>query len=137
MVKKKIKHLKLSTEKKKANAIFSKYIRIKALPKNYDLIECYTCGAWKPLKEMQCGHGIIGRNNAVLFMEEVCRPQDVQCNIFKSGNLAIFTRKLIAELGVEEYDRLAAEASKTVIYKAIDYVDIQNKYKKKLEELHG
>lgn len=130
----KIKKVKKSTVKAKANKYFSIYIRLS----NMELpgtVECYTCPARMFWKAMQAGHGIPGRNNAVLYMEKLVKPQCVQCNIFKHGNLAVFTRKLIAELGVKEYDRLAEEAKQTVQYKVYQYQEIADTYKKKIEEL--
>lgn len=128
----KVKHLKLSTEKKKAWKVFSEYIR----RKGGVLIQCYTCGvrnAWND--GMQAGHGIPGRNNAVLFLEAVVKPQCVGCNVFGRGKYPIFTSKLIKELGMEEYDRLLNLSQQVVKFTALDYKDIADKYKEKLEAL--
>ena len=134
-MKKKIKHLKLSTEKKKANVAFSKFIRMSNASHSGFLL-CYSCPVGSQWNDgMDAGHGITGRNNAVLFMEEVVRPQCKQCNIFKKGNLAVFTRKLIGELGIKKYDKLVLLAHQTVKFTALDYKDIAEKYIEKLKEL--
>ena len=123
--------------KRRAWDMFSMYIRLSYVitAANGRFNICYTCDTIKPVSEMQAGHGIPGRNNAVLFMEKLVKPQCVQCNIFKHGNLAIFTRKLIAELGVKEYDKLALEAEQTVQYKTYQYQEIYDKYDKKFKAL--
>ena len=120
--------------KGKAWAMFSKYIR-SSRDSGDGIIACYTCGNLDHWKRLQAGHGIPGRNNAVLFMEDVCKPQDIQCNIFKRGNLAIFTRKLIGELGLKEYDRIAKLAKEIVQYKSNDYRAIYEEYKEKVNSL--
>lgn len=132
------KHLKLSTEKKKAWKVFSEYIRLRhgSMFSSGDVFcICYTCGAQKHWKEMQAGHGIGGRNNAVLFLEEVVKPQCVGCNVFGRGKYPIFTSRLIKELGMEEYDRILTLSQQTVKYTAMDYKAIAERYKQMLEHL--
>ena len=84
---------------------------------------------------MQCGHGIGGRNNAILFDERLVRPQCVGCNMFANGRYYIFTSKLIDELGKDAYCEMAHQAKMIVQYKAIDYQAIYEKYKHLMEEL--
>jgi hypothetical protein len=84
---------------------------------------------------MQAGHGIAGRNNAILFEEKIVRPQCVGCNYFGGGKYAIFTGKLMDELGYQEYRCLVKKATQTVQRKAQDYIDLYEKYKNKLAEL--
>jgi hypothetical protein len=124
---------KLSTVKKKAWKAFSLYIRIRSLEGN--LITCYTCDNQRPIGKITAGHGISGRTNAVLFMEEVVRPQCIACNVFNGGRYWIFTPKLIEELGMKKYSQLAKQAKKTVKYTIQDYLDIEKKYKNKLDKL--
>lgn len=134
--KKKVKHLKLSTEKKKAWKVFSEFIRRRAVSQwGTQEIPCYTCGNFYHWKEIQAGHGIPGRNAAVLFLEEVVKPQCAPCNIWKRGNYALFTRHLIDELGLKEYDVVLNLSQQTVKFTALDYKDIADKYREKLAEL--
>lgn len=133
------KVLKVKTEKARAWKAFSEYIR-KAYQAYYQsggnlLVECYTCGIKKPYKEMQAGHGIPGRNNAVLFLEEVVKPQCVGCNVFGRGKYPIFTSKLIKELGMEEYDRVLNLSQQVVKFTALDYRDRYEYYKAKSEDI--
>lgn len=120
--------------KKKAWEAFSKYIRQRHSTV-FQEAECYTCGKWVSTKAIQTGHAIGGRNNAILFNEDLVRPQCVGCNVFGRGKYAIFTRKLIDELGLEKYDELVTESQKVVQYKSQDYIDIEKKYKDKLLNL--
>ena len=111
--------------------MFSIWIRMSNANGDENL-ECYTCGVIKRWQDMDAGHGIAGRNNAVLFLEALVKPQCQQCNRFKHGRLEIFTRKLIEEMGLEIYDGLAIEARRIVQYKSSDYQEIYEKYKEKL-----
>lgn len=120
--------------KKKAWKAFSEYIRQRYAPDD-GMVVCYTCGKVDHWKKMQAGHAIGGRNNAVLFNEDLVRPQCVGCNVFGRGKYAIFTRKLIDELGMEKYDQLVTESQKLVQYKSSDYMEIEDKYKEKLNNL--
>lgn len=77
---------------------------------------------------MQAGHGIPSRSNAVLYMEEVVRPQCYACNMLAGGRYKVFTKKLIEELGEDRYNELVIESNKTVKYTVDDYLDIRDKY---------
>lgn len=127
------KKVNKSAIKKKAWAEFSRYIRLKNADKN-GMVTCYTCPTQKHWKEMQAGHGIGGRNNAVLFLEEVVRPQCIGCNMYANGRYAVFTRRLIDELGMKEYDRIVSLSNVPVQYKAFQYQEIYEKYKALVEE---
>ncbi len=129
---------KKSYLKKKAWDMFSKYIRKSAIPPGLvGTISCYTCGNQNLWQAMDAGHGIEGRNNAVLFMEEVVKPQCRQCNIFKHGNLRRFTRKLIEELGIKRYDKLVVLSNQIIQYKSQDFRNIYEKYKRLLLTLEN
>lgn len=122
--------------KKKAWHEFSVYIRRKYADE-LGWVKCYTCGNTGEWKKFQCGHGIGGRNNAVLFCENVCRVQCVGCNVFGRGQYRIFTRKLIDEMGIEEYDRMVQKSNETVQFKAKDYQEIFEKYQSLNEQKEG
>lgn len=124
----------LTYYKKRAWASFSKYIRLSHANKQ-GLESCYTCLNTKHWKEMQAGHGIGGRNNAVLFMEEIVRPQCAGCNLYGGGKYSIFTEKLINELGLERYGELVKLSNQVVKYKIYDYEEIKNKYDEKTKQL--
>lgn len=124
----------VSRTKAKAWSAFSIYIRTKYADED-GLVACYTCGKRMEIKKMQAGHGIGGRNNAILFEERVVRPQDVGCNIYGRGQYQVFTRKLIQELGLEQYDEIVTEAGTPIKYKLVDYEQILNRYTLKYKEL--
>ena len=122
------KKVKKSTIKKKAWAALSRWVRFSNADEN-GMCECYTCGKKDLWKKMQAGHGIGGRNNAVLFDKRLVRPQCVGCNIFAHGRYQVFMPKLLAELGEKEFTRMVEEAKRIVKYKESDYEAIYNTYK--------
>lgn len=93
----------LNSLKKKVWKEFSKYIRLKY--SKFGMVRCYTCDQLLSWKDAQCGHGIGGRYNSILFDEELCRPQCLRCNIFLGGNYDVFHAKLIKENGIEWFEK--------------------------------
>lgn len=124
----------LSSLKKKAWKLFSEFVRRKHADKE-GIATCYTSGVRAHWKELQCGHAIGGRHNAVLFDEEICRPQTVAENIYKRGNYPIFTTRLIKEKGMDWWEEKLAGSRKTVKWNRSDLEDLISYYKAKLESL--
>lgn len=132
----KVKHKKVEKAKykKKAWAEFSKFIRMSHI-EYQDYVRCYTCGTLKPWKQMQAGHGIGGRSNAVLFDIRIVKPQCSGCNLFGGGQYRIFTRKLIDELGLKEYDKVVHNSTTLMPLKEFQFEEIYRKYKDLVQEL--
>jgi hypothetical protein len=120
--------------KQKAWKLFSEYVRRKHADAN-GYARCYTSGVTAHWKELQCGHAIGGRHGAVLFDEEICRPQSVRDNVFLRGNYPIFTTKLIKENGMAWWESKLEGARQIVKYTRSDLEDLINNYKQKLAEL--
>lgn len=128
-----MKKLTLSKAKKKAWKAFSLYIRLRGAVDDY--VTCYTCGKSKHFKEMSAGHGIGGRNNAILFDERIVKPQCAGCNIWGRGQYQIFTRKLISELGLDTYDEIVTNSSNVLKRSINDYLEIEKRYITQTEKL--
>ena len=78
-------------------------------------------GALTQWKEMQAGHGISGRGNYVLFLEEIVRPQCYQCNVGRNGRYEVFVPKLIDLYTREQYDHWVSESCKPVKISIAEY----------------
>lgn len=122
----------LSAVKKKAWKAFSEYIRRKDADAG-GTERCYTCGKLAHWKELHAGHAIPGRHNAVLFDQDIVRPQCPVCNIWKGGNYPIFTTKLIKENGMEWWESKLAGAGRIVKYTRADLEELIDVWKSKLE----
>lgn len=130
----KTKKKSLRALKRKLWALFSEYVRRKDAD-SAGFNTCYTSGVRAHWKELQCGHAIGGRHNAVLFDEEICRPQTVGENVFKRGNYPVFTTKLIKEKGMEWWEKKLEESRLVRKYTTAELEEMIQNYKQKLSEL--
>jgi hypothetical protein len=124
----------LKTLKTKCWKLFSEWVRRKDADEGGSE-RCYTCSRPFHWKELQCGHAIGGRHNAVLLDADICRPQCVHCNVFSRGNYPIFTAKLIREHGLEWFEEKLAGSRQVKKYTRIDLEALIESYKTKIQEL--
>lgn len=102
---------KLSKKKltEKLDDIFSRYIRLKyADERGY--CRCISCGKPYFWKEIQNGHYMSRRFFSTRWSEDNCRPQCVGCNIFNQGNIQLYRRSLVKELGEQRVSLIEARA---------------------------
>lgn len=78
--------------------LMSEYVRKKASDKS-GMVYCYTCGKRDFYKNMDCGHYRSRRYLQTRFDLDNLRPQCVECNRYKHGNLEIYRARLVTELG--------------------------------------
>lgn len=132
-----------ATAKKKAWEAFSMYIRVRDCMRftgDPELGICVTCKAAKPRKELQAGHFIGGRGNAVLFREDLVFSQCAYCNqkppMGLGGNYVKYTLFMLSEgyttEQIEEFTRLKGT---TKVYKTHDFVELEQRYKEKTQAL--
>ena len=122
-----------SKAKKRAWKIFSLYIRTKGSIK--DTNQCVTCERTKLIKELQAGHFIPGRHNAVLFDERNCWPQCYACNVVLGGNGPKFYKFMLGIFGQRAIDKLEELDRTNRQIKTNEFLEIEEKYKRKYEEL--
>lgn len=128
------KVLSLSQAKARAWKQFSLWVRMSNADEDGNVI-CYTCDKVVFWQKAHAGHGIGGRNNAILFEERIVKPQEAGCNVFGRGQYQIFTRKLIDELGLAEYDSIVSQARVPKKYTVQDYLEIESDYKERIKSL--
>ena len=86
---------------------FSLWVRLRDAS-SCGVVQCFTCSTIKPFREMQAGHyRSQGARHGLKFNEKNCEPQCVSCNMYKSGNLAIYAERLIQKHGTKIFDELA------------------------------
>lgn len=134
MAGRKVKSKRLSALKKKCWELFSQFIRRSHANEN-GWSRCYTCDTVGHWKQLQCGHAIPGRHNAVLLDAEICRPQCAICNVFKHGQLHIFTTKLICENGDDWWLKKLAQSNVPIKISRDNYAEMIEDLKRKLEIL--
>jgi 5-methylcytosine-specific restriction endonuclease McrA len=82
----------VSSLKKKADKVFSKYIRERDSEGGFS--ECFTCGVQKPISQMQNGHFVSRAVNKLRYDELNCHAQCYSCNVMKHGDLYTYAKKL-------------------------------------------
>jgi len=106
---------------------FSIYIRTRGADSEGFNV-CVTCGARKFWRELQAGHFIAGRNNAVLFCETGTNPQCYQCNVPKHGNGVEYYRWMASNHGEPVIDRLILQSNQTVKWPKGHLEELYQKY---------
>ena len=124
----------LSTLKKKLWKVFSEYVRRKDADEG-GTVACVTCGKLMFWKEAHAGHAIPGRNNAVLFDEDIVKPQCPVDNIWKGGQYHIFATVLIKEHGLEWWEKKLDDSRKPVKYTHAEIEEMLKTYVGKLSDL--
>jgi hypothetical protein len=138
MVKKRKQSSPIKRAKNKAWKYFSIYIRTRdniRFSGDPDMGMCVTCKKEFPFKELQAGHFVGGRTNALLFDEEIVYTQCANCNLYLRGNYQSYTLFMLKEVGEEKIEEFLARKSLTLKYTTEDFLEIADKYKEKAREL--
>lgn len=103
----------IKTLKKNADAAFSLYIRHRDSKEilGERKTQCITCGVWKPVKEMQCGHFVSRVCSKLRYDEQNCNGQCFSCNVMKHGDLYQYAKQLDLKHGDGTADRLHNQRS--------------------------
>lgn len=125
---------KRSTLIKKADTVFSQYIR-QRYANNNGIAECFTCGKKDHWKNLQCGHFMSRKHYSTRWDETNCQVQCAGCNVFRYGEQYKFGRNLDIELGVGTADSLETKSRQIMKYSNVEILELINHYKKKVAEL--
>ena len=120
----------LAEWKKKLQAVFNKYIRVRDAN-----MGCISCR--KPLKgKYDAGHfHSVGSTPNLRFNEMNVHGQCVTCNQFRHGNLLAYREGLINRIGIEAVEQLDADKSKEVRYTIPEIQALISHYKTKIEHV--
>ena len=122
--------------KEKAWYEFSRYIRLKYSDSNGNCT-CVTCGARKMWKELQAGHVLDGRNNSILFDENIVYPQCYTCNCMLHGNKEAYIPWFIDKFGRDKYDEKVRQKKQTLKYSESELEEMRLLYKQKANSLEA
>ena len=127
----------VSKLKKKLDSVFSKYIRLRdSFDVNGELsCTCVTCGATKPVKNMQAGHFMSRRYNATRFHEKNVNPQCMGCNMYDQGRQydhAIYIDKIYGDGTAADLRKLSTGLKQ---WKAFELEELIEEYKNKAKEI--
>lgn len=130
----------LAKAKFKAWVAFSAYIRTRDCIRFKDSLDrgiCITCKREFDYKQLQAGHFIGGRSNAVLFDERIVYSQCYGCNVGLQGNYVEYFVFMEHEHGRDMIDEFRALKANTVIYKAFDFERIREEFNEKRLKLRA
>lgn len=109
---------------------FSRYIRLRDSDGN-GCARCCTCGAYKPVKRMDCGHYIKRQHMATRFDERNCACQCKKCNAFEQGNDKIFADYIEKRYGLPILDQLRMAAMTRRKYSRYELSQVAEYFKQK------
>lgn len=142
--------MKIKLPKKKLKAIektawgwFSKYIRLRdciKTTKGTEYCICVTCGARTEFKKLHAGHAIGGRNNSILFDEQLVNGQCYKCNMPAmmgglDGNYAAYHIWYIDAYGYDDFKEKERLSRQTLKYSYEQLKEISKIYREKYRYL--
>ena len=93
--------------------VFSLYIRLRDAMYGGRTV-CISCGKVFPFEQMQCGHYHGRRSLSTRWDEDNCHSECALDNCSNPNHLDGYTANLIAKIGQERFNALAARANKAM-----------------------
>lgn len=115
---------------------FSKYIRTRDCLEttgNLDVGRCFTCGAYKPIQELDAGHFIKSTHKMIKFDPRNVHSQCTKCNHFMGGNEGEYYPRMVKRYGQKVVDELMSK--KGIPNLNMDFDEIGKLYREKYKEL--
>lgn len=122
----------LKTLKKKADTLFSQYIRQRDADEG-GTVSCVTCRKLMFWKESECGHWVKRQHFSVRWDERNAAPQCTRCNHFMGGCQDEFSKYIIDRYGVEVHNEILQRKHEIKQMKRSDYEEVIGKYKTALD----
>ena len=127
----------VSSLKKKADQVFSQYIRLRDADSN-GYLDCITCGREYHWKQAQAGHFVSRKVSLLRFDEQNVNGQCVGCNMFKGGEQYAYSRALDMKYGVGTAEKLWNRRFETHKFTIGELEALIEEYKERVkEEEHG
>lgn len=126
--KKRAKRLTDGKLKKKVWKEFSRFIRTRGADSE-GMNDCFTCEVRLHFKQLEAGHLVPGRTNAILFNELSVNPQCRRCNGHFRGNTIVYYPKMVALHGQEAVDQIVAQKDVTHKWSAGELQGLLDHYK--------
>lgn len=107
-----MKKVGVASLKKKADAVWSQYVRMRDADMN-GISTCISCDTKRHWKQMQNGHFVSRKSSTLRYDEENCNAQCVACNMFKQGNQYAYALALDKKYGDGTAAKLHAQRMDT------------------------
>lgn len=133
-----VKKVKVSTLKKKVWKVFSLYIRLRDCLYTTGTLthgKCITCNRNYSFKKLQAGHFVSGHGGAIMFLEDNCHAQCMQCNVFEHGNVIAYYPIMVKMYGQKRVDELSNLKHTISSWTIPDLEKVQKDIQKKIDYL--
>jgi len=117
----------------KLDTVFSQYIRRKDAID--EIATCVTCGKKDHWSKLQNGHWASRRHYCTRWDEQNCNVQCAGCNVFRAGEIYLYTKYLCSQYGENFPEELYIKSQKIVKFTDVDLVEMIEYYNNKLIEL--
>lgn len=118
----------------KAQTLFNEYIRLR--DQNNGAFQCMACGRYKPTDQMNAGHYMsAGLHNSTRFHEDNVHGCCIKCNMYMSGNLLEYRKRLIKKIGLDKVEELEIRAKMACKLDRYTLSEIIETYKDKVKNL--
>ena len=117
----------------KLDTVFSQYIRRKDAID--EIATCVTCGKKDHWSKLQNGHWASRRHYSTRWDEQNCNVQCAGCNVFRAGEIYLYTKYLCSQYGENFPEELYIKSQKTVKFTDGDLIEMIGYYNNKVNEL--
>ena len=121
--------------KKRADRVFSDWIRCSAASGPMECATCITCGAVHKWTLLQCGHFISRVHLSTRYDERNCAPQCYACNVLRRGTPGEFALYLQRRYGPNIIAELVEKKRISVKLGRGDLESLIETYQEKLDQL--
>ena len=117
----------------KLDTVFSQYIRRKDAID--EIATCVTCNKKDHWSKLQNGHWASRRHYSTRWDEQNCNVQCAGCNVFRAGEIYLYTKYLCSQYGENFPEELYIKSQKIVKFTDVDLIEMIKYYNSKLESL--
>lgn len=122
-------NMTLSDWKKKAQAVFNKYIRLRDIEKG-----CISCGTPLQNRKFDAGHYYPTTYQGIRFHENNVHGQCVPCNRNKHGNLHEYRKRITERISQEQLNWLDDNRYIKLKLSKSELEELYNEYKQKIKD---
>ena len=117
----------------KLDTVFSQYIRRKDAID--EIATCVTCGKKDHWSKLQNGHWASRRHYSTRWDEQNCNVQCAGCNVFRAGEIYLYTKYLCSQYGENFPEELYIKSQEIVKFADVDLIEMIEYYNNKVNEL--
>lgn len=118
---------------KELDTVFSQFIRLR-YAKN-EIAECVTCGKKDHWSKLQNGHWASRRHYSTRWDERNCNVQCASCNVFRAGEIYLYTKYLCSQYGDNFPEELYAKSQTNCKFTDVELQDMIDYYKQQVNIL--